>query len=179
MKGGIIIMKIGYVRQGLLNNEQEEALSEIGCDRIDLISVKENEGMSSFLTYISQYNDVTVVIFNEETISKNLNSFKLIQLSDFLKQQNIKLEIINFFLNDEISSETYLAIISNWAYKENAPFSSQIETCEQKKSGRPSISQGTQIMIKKYHERGYSLRQIAIKCQISIGSVHKYISKKE
>ena len=41
--------------------------------------------------------------------------------------------------------------------------------------GRPKINEMTINKIKELREQRYSLREIAVKCDVSLGTVHKYL----
>lgn len=125
----------------------------------------------------------TLLIFRLDCLGKTL--LQLQQFISDLQKQNVRLLSLTEKLdtadnrgNEWLNCLNFLAEMERNTATENTVKGLQRAREKGKVGGRPKLPAETVEKIRKmYFEESCSLRQIAIACDISIGSVHKYVRK--
>ncbi|MBO0428306.1 recombinase family protein [Vagococcus fluvialis] len=166
--------KIGYVYSSINDSyikEQIEAIREYGLKTIlleaeDLMSLKSGDEL---------------VIYELKSLGKTI-----IQLASFLNHLNEKGVKLTIIKKEEpfnsLTEDQFYQIIFDLAEIDSVAISERttrgIKTAKEggRIGGRPKISDSQIQLIKHlYHKQSYTLREIVDKCDVSLGTVYKYI----
>ncbi|MBE9388696.1 recombinase family protein [Vagococcus salmoninarum] len=121
-------------------------------------------------------NDV-IIVYSLISIWQIKGIYTYLQL---LKQKNVRLIAIN----EEIDTDNYKDFYDQMLFFFDVSKRSRSATTRRalnarrekgQSLGRPKINETTINKIKDLREQRYSLREIAVKCDVSLGTVHKYL----
>lgn len=124
----------------------------------------------------AEENDV-IIVYSLISIWQIKGIYTYLQL---LKQKSVRLIAIN----EEIDTENYKDFYDQMLFFFDVSRRSRSATTRRalkarrengQSLGRPKIDDMTINKIKELREKRYSLREIAIKCEVSLGTVHKYL----
>lgn len=171
----------GYVRKGFPTSEKEQltGILSYGCDEvfIESHSLREFRELDALLAVLKK-GDVLVVT-NLKVFGKKFKDFntivescrnkhvQLISLDDQLDSQ----EVYGFYELLHLLVETDFACRSERT-KQQIQLSREIGQT----IGRPTIGQKkVERIYYLYHDKKWAMRKIAAECDVSLGSVYKYI----
>lgn len=124
-----------------------------------------------------------ILVYDLTVFGKNLAG--LSEILSYLHQQEVSL----FLVKDKIDTNDpqivslcqnilYLASIEKSVMRENTLRGLNLARKKGKVGSRPTLPPKLiEHILYLYHQKGYSLKRISEECEISIGSVHKYIRK--
>lgn len=166
--------RIGYVYSSLDDSyikEQIEAIKNFGVKKIILEEEEVNE---------LQKGD-ELVVYELKSLGKTIT--QLAHFFSFLEKKNIKLTIIDKDSEfHKINDHQFYDLVTEIADMESFIISERTSRGIQKArrsgriGGRPKVSEETIEEIRYlYHNQSYTLRKIAEKCDVSLGTAYKYI----
>lgn len=164
---------------------QMNALKNYKYDKIYIESLVPDESNSKELNHLLECVEKgdQIVIYDFSVLGKNLTG--LAEIITFLEEKEVELILaatnINtdqkqpFSLNEMIH---YFSSIEKAVMRENTLRGLDYARKQGKIGGRPTIDQAVIDHIIHLHKnKGYSLKRISEECNISIGSVHKYVQQ--
>lgn len=175
----------GYVRKGFPTSEKEQ-LAEIlsfGCDEVfleahSLLEFRELDALLSVL----KMGDVLVVT-NLKVFGKKFQDFKAIM--DICHDKQVQL----ISLGDQLDSQAVYGFYDLMMVLGSADFACRSERTKQQIQlsreygqtiGRPTIDKRkVEQIYYLYHDKKWAMRKIAAECDVSLGSVYKYIHQEE
>ena len=166
--------RIGYVYSSLDDTyikKQIEAIKEFGVKKIIL----EEEGVNE----LKEGDEL--VVYELRSLGKTIT--QLDQFLTFLDKKNIKLTLIDKESEFQvITDHQFYDLVSEIAEMESFIISERTTRGIQKArrsgriGGRPKVSEETIEEIRYlYHNQSYTLREIAEKCDVSLGTTYKYV----
>ncbi|MFW8052400.1 recombinase family protein [Vagococcus fluvialis] len=166
--------RIGYVYSSLDDTyikKQIEAIKEFGVKKIIL----EEEGVNE----LKEGDEL--VVYELRSLGKTIT--QLDQFLTFLDKKNIKLTLIDKGSEFQvIDDRQFYDLVSEIAEMESFVISERTTRGIQKArrsgrvGGRPKVSEETIEEIRYlYHNQSYTLREIAEKCDVSLGTAYKYV----
>lgn len=176
--GGNVMATIGYVYLSINDKyvrEQMDAIQRYGVNRTIF-----NESEIKFL----QPGD-EVVIYELKSFGKTV--IQLASFIDNLTKKQIHLTLIKkeSFMAD-LTDEQFLSIlyelaeIDSFVISERTSKGIRIAKQSGRVAGRPKLSDGKIKHIKYlYKSGGYTLREIAEECDVSLGTAYKYVNKEK
>lgn len=166
-------MKVGYT----VVKENQRVLEEIGAEVVYQEGLKRTK--NDFLAFLKENVSNDIYVINLKDLGMQL--IQLLPCLTFLKEQN---KVICFLDKGEakgLSNEAYLQHMLNLAEMEHAIIVDRTiqgireSTLKGIKSGRPTITLTKINQIQTlYHTELKPLREIAIICEVSLGTAHKY-----
>lgn len=176
---------IGYAREDypIQMSLQTSRLLAYECEQlfIDKRSFDEDKQLQLVLSKLKE--DDVLVVESLSVFGKNLAG--LITILEQLAKQNVRLVSISEMLDSEKQPDFYehSVIIFNVISEQRSEYTKQrLEKYRLTGSqlGRPSIDDETiEKMQKLYEEKKMTLREIAAECDVSLGSVHKYVNQRK
>lgn len=180
--------KIGYARVSTRNQKldsQIDSLEQYGCERIFSEKVSGRKQKRSELEKCLDYlrSGDTLVIYKLDRLGRTTK--QLIELSQWLEDNNIELEIINMNLNTkDAMGKMFFTMMSAFAELEANLLSERTKKgleaarARGRKGGRPPIPDRIQRqIIFMYNEEKLTYQQIANEFNISKMSVYRVIKK--
>lgn len=180
--------KIGYARVSTRDQKldsQIDSLEQYGCERIFSEKVSGRKQKRSELEKCLDYlrSGDTLVIYKLDRLGKTTK--QLIELSQWLEDNNIELEIINMNLNTkDAMGKMFFTMMSAFAELEANLLSERTKKgleaarARGRKGGRPPIPDRIQRqIIFMYNEEKLTYQQIANEFNISKMSVYRVIKK--
>ena len=171
----------GYIRETFTSdvNKCLSLLKSVHCDTIFIergMSTKDSK-FKKMLSILSAGD--TVVVTSLSSFGFNLNNMEIL-LNQFerenirlvtLKEQIDTLEVPLFFMIYQV------VVKSNQEQRRlRQLIAIEKQRAAGKRIGRPRLSEDVVHKILDLHNKKYSLREISAMCDVSLGSVHKYIS---
>ncbi|MDT0656342.1 recombinase family protein [Staphylococcus chromogenes] len=180
--------KIGYARVSTRDQKldsQIDSLEQYGCERIFSEKVSGRKQKRSELEKCLDYlrSGDTLVIYKLDRLGRTTK--QLIELSQWLEDNNIELEIINMNLNTkDAMGKMFFTMMSAFAELEANLLSERTKKgleaarARGRKGGRPPIPDRIQRqIIFMYNEEKLTYQQIANEFNISKMSVYRIIKK--
>lgn len=178
--------KIGYARVSTKDqnlDSQIDALKEYGCERVfsEKVSGKryKRTELDNCLDYLREGD--TLVILKLDRLGRTTK--QLIELSQYLDDNEINLEIIDMKINTkDAMGKMFFTMMSAFAELEANLLSERtrkgLESARARgrKGGRPSISDEKKIMIKSlYDSKKYTGEEIAKMTNVSRTTIYKIV----
>lgn len=161
-------MKIGYCR----SDEQEEIaqLKELGCQKVVTFEPTDNP-KELFETVLNEYKDDTIVLVTFDSLK-----LQLVQCRElFFSVQSLPIDLR--FIDKTMRLSMLLQLSKNESSIVTERTTRGIEEARVngRIGGRPSISTELMAEISFLHKsKKLSLREIADKCNVSLGTAYKY-----
>ena len=175
-------MRLGYVRKSSpLFSEEKRVLKKQNYDQLVIGDRSDISELECFKEALAGFNNCTVVVYSEESITEDGSITNKLNLLEWLKSKNIELILLDYPLKEEISSAAYLKVVYKLAIENKKAIS--YKTAKGLKEarakghigGRPKISEKTIKEINHlYTKEKYTLREVAEKVNVSLGTVYKY-----
>ena len=178
--------KIGYARVSTQNqnlDSQIDMLKNYGCDRIfsEKISGRKYKRteLDKCLDYMREGD--TLVLTKLDRLGRTTK--QLIELSQYLEEQGIDLEIIDMNINtQDAMGKMFFTMMSAFAELEANLLSERTKKgldaarARGRKGGRPKISDEKVAMIKSlYHSKDYTGEEIAKMARVSRSTVYRVV----
>lgn len=171
------VKKIGYTRL----ESEVSTLKDSGCQEVFLVAA-ENATRDYFLEFANNHQIDTLVLVNFNSISNGLN---IVRLTKLLEQVECKLHIIETNMEEPISSQAYLEVVMLIGRKEMDLIRKRTREGmdhsrkEGRIGGRPALANETVQKIQYlFRSKKMTYREVAAACEVSIGSVSKYVTQK-
>lgn len=168
-------MKVGYSTSSVATKK----LCEV-CDRI-VIGKKKNHKAKDFLVFVEKYQKEELIIYSVEDLG-----LQLIQILPALLLLNEQKKILNFIDKGNLahlSDETYFYYLTDFIKIEQRILTARSRDVqvmlkeEGRTPGRPPIDNRLVKRIQFMYGRDKkSMREIAEICDLSLGTVHKYVN---
>lgn len=168
--------RMGYTIYGT-PTELHQLYEEGHCQ--DVIQVgKDHDWFDDFEEFLITYKRDQLIVVNVESIGLQLS-----QLEPLLERVVSEALSLHFIENPLESDEAYIALLLALAKTEKAIVSHRtlvgLKRAQENGivGGRPSIDQPIIDRIIELHtKRKYNIREISAACNVSIGTVHKYLT---
>ncbi|MBE9388746.1 recombinase family protein [Vagococcus salmoninarum] len=169
-------MKIGFT----VFEEHIAKLKE-SCDRVCYVKIR-NQTSQTFLAFVLENKEHQLVIKTLEDVGLQL--VQMIPALEVLKKQRKDIFFLEQGLTNQLPNAVYNELLFEYAQSEKKIMSQRtihgINDAKKKgiKHGRPRINEE---IIKKIQslsrKQNWSYREIAIICDVSLASVHKYVNE--
>lgn len=171
------IKKIGYTHK----EAEIEQLKQAGCEEVVLAN-EPNVTVNHFLKMAKQYQDSEIILVDFDSIVEDIS---IINMMKILEQVSGKLTVLDKFITSPISNQAYLEMIHFLGKKQKSIIAKRTRKGigearkEGRIGGRPAVSDETIHRITYlFHKKAKTYREIAAECEVSIGTVSKYIKQK-
>lgn len=172
-------MKIGYT----IYKEEIKRLKEAGATSIVLNDDLYN-GNQQFIDFLKANQEHEVFLVGLQSISSFISTIQLFTILELVKEQKRQIHFIDKGTDTDLSDNDYLDILWQIASYEKVAVSNRVRRgMERSKErgtprGRPSLDDELIQKIRKLKiNEKKSIREIATLCEVSIGSVHKYVQE--
>ncbi len=161
-------MRRGYIGQA---NNREQAYKTLLLHETDSFHTELPDLLDSL-----KPNDEIII---EDITDLNVSMRKLVAETSHLRGQNISIQVINYFT---LELDTYLDVIESAIEMEQEWLAIRtkegLERAKEKGNvvGRPKLTNEKINEIKYWYGQHLSLRSISEKADVSLGTVHKYVS---
>ncbi|NKC68532.1 helix-turn-helix domain-containing protein [Vagococcus fluvialis] len=167
---------------GLINsNNMDQELKEIGkCDFTILLT----PDITKKWFYLMIESNIDHEIVSVERDSIPLQLLQMLPALELLRRKNRCLKFVKRKCSSSLTDEEYQNLLCDLANSERKIIAnrSKLIVKDNKRKGitvgRPKISEETIEKIYKLYSDKRTIRYIAEQCNVSIGTVHKYIKKK-
>lgn len=171
-------MKVGYTIKKEHINYLEKYCDQVYYSNIEKLKPK------NFLEFIQINQNNCIVIKNVEDIGLQL--VQMLPALEILKEQKNDIIFLEKSFGSELSDRNFNRLLLTYARNEKEIMSDRtldgIEEAKKKgiRYGRPKVSSDVIEEIRYLSlNQARSIREIAEICGVSVGTVHKYASKKE
>ncbi len=172
-------MRIGYSTTG--ETDECQRLKEEGrCEWIE-VNRETPHTLGQFLAFLNRHRTKEIVVVNLESINLSISHYETIE--EAVRSCECELH----FLEKELASDgVYLHVLAGLAKRDVAMMSRRThEGLEKAKAngkigGRPSLNPALIERIQVLHQvHRKTIREISTECGVSLGTVHKYITRLE
>ncbi|MBP1042605.1 hypothetical protein I6N95_16435 [Vagococcus sp. BWB3-3] len=167
-------MKIGFIR-----NAGKASQMASFCD-IVMLETKTTPIAEQLLTLVNDHSQQEIIFYSIEDLR-----MQIVQLLPFLTkviEHETKVSFVERQLLPTLDDDTFIKSLFDIAVLEKAVLSRRtqeaVSTARRngKAIGRPTIDQSIVKQIYfLYNKQGRSIREVAALCEVSIGTVHKYL----
>lgn len=175
------MMKVGYT--AIYGLEEKKKLLNAGVNEIFLRETSMNE-IESFAEFLDRNKDKDVVLVSLASIGPNLTTRNMLDILLFLRKNKRTVHVIDQGIEARVSDFQYRDLLIKFAETDQAAIKLRTKEGLEKARingnlpGRPRITKETAERIYfLYHTQKETIRQIAMDCNVSIGTVHKYANK--
>ncbi|MBP1040086.1 recombinase family protein [Vagococcus sp. BWB3-3] len=169
---------IGYSYYLSLTDKRK--LEAAGCELI-VSGKKELTEFESFKHFLAEYGHENIVLVSLESIGKKYTLLQLGTVITEIVERDISVQFIDLCLWDETEINHYYSVILALVERERAASRQRVidglDRVRKKgvQQGRPPVDQGIITSIRQcYEKERMSMRAIADKFNVSVGTVHKY-----
>ncbi|MBP1040266.1 recombinase family protein [Vagococcus sp. BWB3-3] len=169
---------IGY--SYYLSTTDKQKLEAAGCERI-VAGKKEWTELDSFKHFLAKYGHEEIVLISLESIGKKYTLLQLGAIITEIVEREISVQFIDLSLWEETELNHYYSVILALVERERAASRQRVMDGLKRvrkqgvPQGRPPVDQGIATSIRQCYERDrMSMRAIADKFNVSVGTVHKY-----
>lgn len=164
--------KIGFTINLHSNDEIKRLYQDELCDEVILAQLNQPI-YSQFESLIKNNRESQLIVLNVDSIGVPIE--KLAELLVWILDNRVKLS----FIEKPVSSDKeYLKMLSQLAQDEKNKINNECLMKQEKDIGRPKIPVEKIVEIRYLRQvKKMKIREIAKICDISIGTVHKYISE--
>lgn len=172
-------MKIGYT----IYKEEIKRLKEAGATSIVLNDDVYN-GNQQFIDFLKTNQEHEIFLVGLQSISSFISTIQLFAILELVNELKHRIHFIDKGTDSVLSDKVYLDILWQIASYEKVAVSNRVRRgMERSKErgtprGRPSLDAELIQKIRKLKvNEKKSIREIAMLCDVSIGSVHKYVQE--
>lgn len=173
--------KVGYT--AMYGPEERMKLLNAGVEKIILHDPSMTE-IESFRHYLLRNHGNEIVLVSLASVGPNVTTSSLLSTLLWLQERGQTFQVIEQGIDTRVSDFQYRDLLISFGKTDQAARKLQtkegLERARRKGKiiGRPKIDSETAKRIYfLYHTQNETIRQIAMDCNVSIGTVHKYANK--